>query len=223
MSNERAPLMTAFIAKPKAGKSTLLVKMIENILRAKRRILVIDPDGGETLWYDKRFKRYDDIKAVPNNFNGVAVVMYSKDAQRYGTPTFDYLQAKLDTRNYAGRRGPWAKTTVIMDDANRYCKGQVEPGIEFLLQRKRQYGVDIIVTAHNWHQLPPIFYGYVDLYIIGPTLSGPEMRSDIIKGDAQKNLQAVRAAINAKKAENPAKNYPWAVVTADGTPFQGEI
>lgn len=211
--------MMALIARPKAGKSTLLVKLIDSVVKNGRRVLVVDPDGGEMIWYDKRFKRYDDITKVPANFKGVAVVLHS-DKPEMGTATFPYIQSKLDTRQNGGVRGPWAGVTMVLDDANRYAKGAVEPALEFLLQRKRQYGVDLLVTAHSWHQAPPIFFQFIDIYIIGPTHSGPETRSDIIKGEAMVKMRAVREKVNALKAAD-ADSYPWSIITADGRPFNG--
>jgi hypothetical protein len=222
MSDLRTCIQMVILAKPKSGKSYLLSKVIiPSIVKRKGRVLVVDPDGGEMLWYNSDFKRYNDITQVPNNFKGVAVVMYS-GKEAHGTPTFPYIQNKLEGRKF-GERGPWAKTTIILDDSNRYADGKVEDALEFLVQRKRQFGCDLIVTAHNWQQLAPIFYGFIDLYLIGPTATGPETRSAIIKGQAMKNLQAVRAKVNAEKAKDPEKSFPWATVTADGLPFTGQI
>ena len=215
--------MTALIAKPKAGKSTLLVKIINAITAKGRRVLVVDPDGGEMLWHDKRFKRYPDITKVPDHFTGVAVVTHS-DKPTMGTPTFPYIQSKLDVRQNGDRRGPWAGVTIVLDDANFYAQGKIEDALEFLLKRKRQYGCDLIVTAHSWHQAPPIFFQFVDIYVIGPTQGGggPENRSDIIKGEALKNMAKARENVNAQKAKDP-NSYPWAIINSDGSPFTGQL
>lgn len=228
MSNTRTCVQIVVLAKPKSGKSYLLSRtIIPSILNRKGRVLVVDPDGGEALWYHKDFKRYNDITEVPDNFKGVAVVLYQpKDVEATKdmparTATFPYIQKQLMGKRF-GQRGPWAKTTIILDDSNRYADGKVEDALEFLVQRKRQFGCDLIVTAHNWQQLAPIFYGFIDIQIIGPTATGPETRSAFIKGQAMKNLVAVRAKVNAIKARDK-NQFPWAVVTADGEPFTGEI
>jgi len=215
--------MTALIAKPKAGKSTLLSKLVHTIVGTGRRVLVVDPDGGEILWHDQAFTRYDDITKVPRNFKGVAVVVHS-DKPSMGTPTFPHIQSMLDTRQNGGKRGPWSGVTIVLDDANFYAQGKVEDSLEFLLKRKRQYGCDLIVTAHSWHQAPPIFFQFVDVYVIGPTQGGggPENRSDIIKGDALKNMARAREDVNRKK-EQDSNCYPWAIINSDGTPFKGNL
>lgn len=221
-TDKRTCVQIVVLAKPKSGKSHLLSKVvIPAILKRKGRVLVVDPDGGEALWYSPQFKRYNDITQVPDNFTGVAVVLYS-GKEAHGTPTFPYIQSKLEGREF-GQRGPWASTTIVLDDSNRYADGKVEDALEFLVQRKRQFGCDLIVTAHNWQQLAPIFYGFIDIYIIGPTATGPETRSAFIKGQQMKNLQEVRAKVNAEKAKDPLTKFPWATVTADGQPFNGQI
>ena len=86
--------MVGLVGKPRSGKTTLLLKIIFGILKNGGRILVIDPDGAEAHWDNPKFTRYEDIKDVPDNFTGCAVVYYSgkeargeRDARHQAGPT----------------------------------------------------------------------------------------------------------------------------------------
>ena len=208
--------MTGLIGKPRSGKTTLLHKMIAAIVKAGGRVLVVDPDGAEQSW--NKYKRYQDIKDVPDNFKGVAVVYYSAK-EVHGTPTFPYIQSNLDQRENDGKSGAWVNSTVVLDDSNVYARGQLEDSLEWLLMRKRQYGVDIIATGHSWAEMPPMFMRFIDVYGIGATSGTPEER---IKGEALKLTEVVRNKVNTIKRNDPDK-YPFMFITKDGHPFLGDI
>src|SRR5690606_3425152 len=109
-----------------------LINMIKRLKKQGERILVVDPDGAEDAWDDKSFKRYDDISDVPDDFTGVAVVMYAEPKSQDETPTFPYIVSKLDKRKNKGVRGPWAGSFIILDDANVYAEGSIEPALRYL-------------------------------------------------------------------------------------------
>lgn len=213
--------MTGLLGKPRSGKTTLLLKLILEILKKKGRILVIDPDGAEATWDNPKFTRYEDIKDVPDNFKGCAVVYYS-GKEAHGTPTFPYIMGQMDRRANGNKRGPWTGVTYILDDANVYARGQLEDALEWLLMRKRQYGCDIVTTAHSWGEVSPMFLRFIDVYGIGITSGHPSERSDVIKGDALKRTVDIRNEVNEIRRNDP-NAYPFKFITKDGYGFSGSI
>lgn len=221
-SAPRGVMMTAVLAARSMGKSTLIAKIVDQAVAAGRRVLVIDPEFSEPTWHrNKSYKKYSDIKDVPDTWKGVCVVPYSPK-EILGTPTFKHLWDKMDPRMHNGKAGPWQNMLLVLDDTNFYARGVIDETLmDFLIVERRWY-VDTIVTAHSWGQLPPIFFTYIDMYVIGPTLLGPEQRSSLIKGDALKRMQAIRAEVNAHKRAHPQDfEGCWRVITADGAPFGG--
>lgn len=221
MSTKRGCGMFGLIGKPRSGKTTVLIDIIKGIKAKGGRVLVVDPDGAEMAWNDKQFKRYNDITMVPDNFKGVAVVMYSSK-EAHGTPTFPHIQGKMDMRSNGGKRGPWSGITIVLDDANVYARGVLEDSLEWLCMRKRQYGADLICTAHSWGEMSPMFLRFIDVYGIGITSGSPTERSETLKGEALKLTLKVREDVNEYKRLHPDK-YPWVFITKDGHPFTGQL
>lgn len=217
----RQCLMFGLIGKPKSGKSYLLQQTVLELLIQKQRVFIIDPDGAETSWDEHGFKRYDDISDVPDNFKGAVIVPYSDD-ETFGTPTFPYIQSKLDPRLNGGSIGPWSNSTFVLDDSSIYAQGSLKPELKWLLGRKRQVGCDIIATAHSWGLMCPDFMRFIDVYAIGVTNGSPQERSDVIKGDALKRTVAVRNQVNEARRTGQSK-FPWKFIDRDGFPFKGEI
>ena len=213
--------MTGLVGKPRSGKTTLLLKLIFEILRKGGRVLVVDPDGAEEHWDNPKFTRYDDISLVPDNFKGCAVVYYSAK-EVHGTPTFQYIQDNMDRRANNDKRGPWTGVTYVLDDTNVYARGQLEDPLEWLLMRKRQYGCDILITAHSWGEVSPMFLRFIDVYGIGITSGHPNERAETIKGDALKRTVVVRNKVNEIKRNDPDA-YPFIFINKDGFEFTGAL
>jgi|GEM_PF-6958337 len=211
------------IGAPGSGKSTMLIGLVKKLLATQNRVVVVDPDGAEEAWDETpaSFKRYDDIEDVPDNFKGVVIVPYSAK-EEHGTPTFPHIQSKMDKRLNNSEYGPWTNIAIVLDDTNSYARGVLEPSLEWLLMRKRQYGSHVIVTGHSYGEIAPMILRLTTLYIIGVTDGSPTERSDTIKGDRLKRHVAVCNAINAIRKKNP-KEYPWAIITAEGYPFKGQL
>lgn len=213
--------MLGLLGKPRAGKSFMLQQIVLGFLAKGQRVFIVDPDGAEQSWNNYGFKRYNDIKDVPNNFQGAVIVAYSK-SETFGTPTFPYLQSKLDPRLNGMKPGPWANTVFVLDDANVYARGTLEDSLEWLISRKRQFGGDIITTAHSWGRVSPAALQFIDVYGIGVTNGTPAERSDVIKGEALTRTMNVRNRVNALKRSGK-EQYPWKFIDRDGFPFEGEL
>lgn len=217
----RQCFMMGLIGKPKSGKSFLLQQLVLRLLKQKQRVFIVDPDGAERSWDQYNFKRYDDITEVPDDFTGAVIVPYSED-ETFGTPTFPHIQSKLDPRLNGGKIGPWANTVFVLDDSSVYAQGSLEISLKWLLGRKRQFGGDIIATAHSWGLMCPDFLRFIDVYGIGVTNGSPTERGDVIKGDALKRTVAVRNEVNELRRSGQEK-FPWKFIDRDGFPFKGEI
>lgn len=221
MSDKNRCISLALIGAPGSGKSTLLIQIVKKLLAANNRVLAVDPDGAEEAWDDPAFKRYNDIKDVPDNFTGVAIVPYS-GKEEHGTPTFPYMQSKMDKRANGNKYGPWTDVVPVLDDTNAYARGVLEPSLEFLFMRKRQYGAHLLITGHSWGEISPMALRFTDIYAIGVTNGSPTERSDTFKGETLKRHVAVRDAVNNIRKKDPSK-YPWRFITRDGFPFKGKL
>lgn len=217
----RKSIVIAAIGRSGSGKTTKLIEIVMAALAAGRRVLIIDPDGGEPAW--DVFKRYQDISQVPANFKGAVVVPFSGDVY-LGTPTFRHIEEMTATTFHGGNNGPWEKMLVVIDDANAVMPdGRVEKPLMWLFARRRQYGFDIIITGHSWMRIPPFMFGYVNAFLIGPTLETPHPRSKFFSKQGLKNTEEARQYVNRYKEEFPDKYDGFLLLTIEATPFKGVI
>lgn len=200
----RQPKMYGVFAKPGAGKSTKLIQMINARLSNGDRTLVVDPDGCEPSW--DKFTRYDSMDEVPNDFTGVAVVMYEEKK------TFAEIKRRCVAKELVD-------FMLVLDDANSYAHPTPEPELKYLITRKRQFGMDILITAHGWGQCPNVFLQFIDIYVLGPTDSSPHERISVLTKAVAERHWKWKRAVNTAKAKNP-NSYPFAVFTREGYKFK---
>lgn len=196
--------MYALFAKPGAGKTTKLIAMVKGRVAKGDRAIVVDPDGCEPAW--DKFKRVESINDIPKDFKGVYVVPH-EEAQ-----TFKDLVARCKKRQLVN-------FMLVLDDPNTYATPKPEDELAYLLKRKRQFGMDIVTTAHGWGECPQAFMRFIDIYVIGPTDSAPTERQSLLtKPVADRHFQW-KNLVNQKKRTEP-NSYPWAAITRDGRRFQ---
>lgn len=217
----RKSIVLAFIGRSGSGKTTKEIDLVKMLLAAGRRVLIIDPDGGEAAW--DKFKRYQDIAKVPKDFKGAVVVPFS-DEPYLGTPTFAHIEKMSSTTHNGGNLGPWANTVIIIDDCNAVVpEGRVEKPLKWLFARRRQYGFDIIVTGHSWMRIPPFMFGYINAFLIGPTLEPPSPRKSFFSPEGFKRTEEARQYVNRYKEQYPDRYDGFLLLTIEGTPFKGVI
>lgn len=202
----RQPKMYSWFAKPGAGKTTALINVIKQKVGKGDRAIVVDPDGCEAAW--DKFKRVESVKDIPTDFKGVYVVPH-EDGE-----TFKDLQNRLKKRELFN-------FMLVLDDPNVYATPKPEPELSYLLKRKRQFGMDILTTAHGWGECPQAFMRFIDIYIIGPTDSSPTERQSLLTKAVSDRHMQWKQAVNKAKSSNPG-SYPWAVITRDGRKFSGQ-
>lgn len=199
----RQPKMYAYFAKPGAGKTTALIQRINARLKKGDRAIVVDPDGCEPAW--DKYKRVDSVLQIPADFKGVYVVPHEEGE------TFRDIMQQCKKRKLVN-------FMLVLDDPNVYATPKPEEELGYLLKRKRQFGMDILTTAHGWGECPQAFMRFIDIYIIGPTDSTPAERQSLLtKAVAERHMQWKQKVDNAK-AKNES-TYPWAVITRDGRKF----
>lgn len=217
----RKSITIAAIGRSGSGKTTKLVEIVAAALKAGRRVIVIDPDGGEPAW--DIYKRYQDIANVPVNFKGAVVVPFSDDPY-LGTPTFRHIEEMTATTFHGGNNGPWEKSIIIIDDCNAVVpEGRVDKPLKWLFARRRQYGFDLVITGHSWMRIPPFFFGYINAFLIGPTLEPPHPRSKFFSKQGLARTEEVRQYLNAYKEEFPDNYDGFLLLTIEATPFKGVI
>jgi len=207
------------VAEPGAGKTDLLMEMVERKLKAGMRVLIIDPDGGEEKW-DRypRLKGDHQIETLDPNFTGAIVCTYDEAGKdengKTHIDTFDYLYFKLlkpkKLRNLV----------LVLDDPNVYAIDKPPTGLKKCMRRKRQSNMPILITAHNWGETPMGAIRFIDYWVLGPTASGPEERSSVLKAmvkvHAKYKQQADAEAISAKKA---GRYHKWIAFDNKGNPL----
>lgn len=179
---KRTAEFTAILGKPGTGKTTMLVKVSKSI-SLREPVVVVDPDGQEQAWYP-----FDLIRPNPESVKdhrGIGVMEIKKDE------TFPLLREHF-------RNGH-----MILDDANVYARREsmIEESLTTILQRKRQYGIDIWTTAHGVTQIPAIFFTYITQYIIFPTNDNIRRKRDYIQNFSQ--FENVINHVNSKAESNP--------------------
>lgn len=218
----RKSICYAIIARSGSGKTTQQIKMVRKAIAKGRRCLIIDPDGGEAAW--DVFKRYQDIKQVPRNFKGAVVVPFCDD-EYLGTPTFEHIENMSRSDRNGGNLGPWADLIIFIDDCNEVVKdGKVSKSMQWLFKRRRQHGFDIVLTSHTWRQIAPFMFGYVNCFLIGPTLETPHCRSSFFTKEGLERTEKVRQYLNDYKDVDPKNRYDgWLLLTIEGRKFKGDI
>lgn len=159
-SSKRIRQFTAIVGQPGSGKSTLGKNLIEKMVAAGNRCIIVDPDGQEKLWHGyPLLDLTKDPATALKTFKGIVVVEYTRKE------TFKLLQ-----QHY--RNG-----ILMLDDANTYTIPSVEPELLFIMKRKRQYNLDIFTTAHGFTEIPASFFTYITQYALFSTSDDPERRS----------------------------------------------
>lgn len=160
------PLLTVIVGATNTGKTTL----IEKIIKDRKRALAITPHFEEWNNYElldprkKRFWKYTGVRKVQ------AYKDVIKDINRVG----DYFKNGV----------------IIFEEAKFYIKPRVEDAIEQILIARDQRKTDIIVASHGLTLIPPIFFSYVDVFIMFRTQDNLQKRKkDLIWYDELTELQ----------------------------------
>jgi len=206
----RQPKMWSATAMPGAGKTDILIDLVNRKLKASTRALIVDPDGAEQKW--DRFKRIEGgITQLDPKFTGAVVIDYDEKAKGV-EGTFEFLWNKLI------KPGKLKNFTLVLDDPNVYAKDKLIPELTNLLRRKRQHNYEILTTAHSWGETPKSFLRFIDIFLLGPTATGPEDRKDIL-GPAKtaKHLQwKAKADAEARAAKAAGRKHRFFAFDKDG-------
>lgn len=166
--NKRDAAVIAFMAHKGFGKTFLILTFVKMKLKAGNRAIIIDPNGKEPAWNGPEFKRRLKAEELKPDFNGAEVLFYRKGQ------TFKHI---LDLILNHGMNG----FTLVLDDMNVYGTN-MEEELETIIQLSRNWGIDILLTCHSWHRTPPIFFTYIDVFILGPTKGNPNCRKELLGG-----------------------------------------
>ena len=161
---EREARLTLVIGKNGTGKSTVCLKLIQAINQAGGRALVVTPDEIEWNgidWVHDRLTHH------------IASYKGNRKMLPYKNKNADFLN---DINKY------FRSGIVIFDDSrasgiNQYSNDDIRR----LCIRRRQKEMDVVIVAHGFTEIPPLFYTYATHIILFKTTDNIKRRKDVLK------------------------------------------
>lgn len=153
----RQTLRVAVLGKVGCGKSTISRKFARLALEQKRRVLVVTSHEEEWLNFPMVHPRFP--QRIATYVGGRRIVVHSRKAAYEAIGMF--------------RHG-----LLILDDCRRYLPTSQDDDVEELVISTRQKDVDLLVVCHNFEQLPPVFFTFIDYFFLFPTQGNLRRRKD---------------------------------------------
>ena len=160
------PFLTVIVGATNSGKTTLT----EQLIMHRKRVLAITP----------HFKEWEDFENInPQNkafwkFNG------TKRVQAY-TNVIKHLNGNksiIENKNKNENTDYFRNGVFIFDDSRMYVNARVEDDLYQILQSRDQRKTDIFVVAHGLTVVPPMFFLYVDKFIMFRTQDNLKKRKN---------------------------------------------
>lgn len=206
--SKRDSLVMLFMAHKGYGKTWLMLQYLLAKLKAGGRAIVIDPNGKEPAWNRPGFDLLMDPEDLKPDFTGTKVLFYDRGK------TFQHIFKLIREQGMTG-------FTLLLDDSQAYSDN-METELKNIIRLSRNWGIDIMLTSHSWHQTPPILLGYVDVYCLGPTRGNPDIRKQWIGGEdaLKKHWEYKRLADKSGEEAPEGKKWQhkWYYFTPDGDP-----
>ena len=189
-----------FMAHKKRGKTFLIKKFLEAKVAQTGRGIVIDPHGAEPAWNGPKYERLESIDELTPDFKGIKVLFYEEKK------TFPQLWAMIQEHKLS-------KFPIVFDDLNAYAQTGMEDKQRVFFVLSRNKGIDILSTAHNWYETPRKIFGTIDVFVLGPTNSGPESRRDLFPSqeayEAHRTWKEKADAAGANLSEDRLWDHEW--------------
>lgn len=176
----RQTLRVAVLGRVGCGKSTISRKFARLALEQKRRVLVVTSHEEEWLNFPLVHPRFP--QRIATYVGGRRIVVHSRKAAYEAIGMF--------------RHG-----LLILDDCRRYLPTSQDDDVEELVISTRQKDVDLLVVCHNFEQLPPVFFTFIDYFFLFPTQGNLRRRKDYF-ADYDRMEAAVRQ-INEMGKQDP--------------------
>jgi ABC-type sugar transport system ATPase subunit len=178
-SELRSNKMTCVIGTNGTGKTTFLKKLILQLLRNNRRVLIITPHDME--W-----------ETIP--------LVHDKHKQHIawyvGARRIIWEDGLLPTITENFKNG-----ALVFDDCRAYLNANTDRDLHRLLISRRQRDIDIFAVGHGFTEIPPKFFTFATNFVLFRTMDNIEKRkSSIIQFDRIKSAQEM---VNEKAINDP--------------------
>lgn len=207
MKKIRDAIVILFMSHKGYGKTWLMLKYLLAKLKNGHRAIIIDPNGKEPAWNRKGFDLLMNSEDLKADFKGAKVMFYDKGK------TFQHIFKLIREQGMTG-------FTLVLDDLQAYGSDNMEPELKNIIRLSRNWGIDIMMTSHSWHQTPPILFGYVDVICLGPTRGNPDNRKQWIGGEEALaehwKWKKIADHEGEKAPEGQKWKHPWYYFTMDG-------
>jgi ABC-type Na+ transport system ATPase subunit NatA len=173
--------MIVFIGTNGTGKTTKLKELVSNLLKIKRRILIVTPDDVE--WNSIPFVN-DRFKERISSYKGARRMIFESD-------TIQLIDQEF-------RNG-----VLIFDDCRAYLDAHTSKELHTIMVRRRQRDIDVIFVAHGFSDVPPKFFNFATFYILFKTNENIATRKNRI------NNYPILAAAQEKVNFEAESNNPY--------------
>lgn len=174
-------------------------------MRNTRQIILVGTNGTGKSTFSENIIKY-------SNKRSLIITKHLNDKQWANVDTIDITNTN-EIHNFTGVRRSFIKPAefkyllnfhsgnLILDDARRFVKANLDDLIDELQMSRRQLMVDIIVAGHSFMKIPPGFFDYSTHFVIFKTIVTAKKRSDTLS-NIEKVLE-VEKRVNEKAIKNP--------------------
>lgn len=162
------------------GKSTIVRKLSRRALEARRRVLILTGHDDEWLCYPPVHPRLKHHIATYRG--GRRIIVPNRQAAYEAIGLF--------------RNG-----LLILDDCRMFLPSFQDTNLENLVISTRQRDVDLVVVCHSFSQLPPVFFTFVDYFVLFATRGNIVERKNYFQDFH--SIQAIVNEINEAAKTNP--------------------
>lgn len=175
---EAQPRLYAIVGKNGTGKSTFCKNFINRTLDKGGRVLIITPHDKE--WTKEKWIDVSNRKAM-TSFTGVRKSIFQKG------------------KTLEGIIANYRKGLLVFDDCRIYFRKMTSDVLEQLFIARRQMNLNQVVVAHGFNAIPPVFFTYINEYILFNTSDNIDKRkNDILNYEQMKAFQR-EVKIKARK------------------------
>ena len=179
----RNPFCFAIIGCPGSGKTTFANSLIDKELANGGKALILNIDFSD--WHD-----------VPHmNGDNPDVYKYTNEVRKIIGP---------NTKHWNFISTEFRNGLIIAEECRHYVPKEIlsEPSLQKIMQRKRQYAIDLAFLAHGVTQLPPGLMPFFTHFIQFATLDSIDKRRTEL-GQWYPLLKNGESIINRERKKNP--------------------
>lgn len=179
-TDTRETLRMAVVGRVGCGKSTIVRKLARAALQQHRRVLVLT--GHDNEWLDLPMVHPRFPERIASYVGGRRIIVTSKQSAYEAIRIF--------------RNG-----LLILDDCRMFLPPYPDTDLENLVISTRQKDVDLIVVCHGFSQLPPVFFTFVDYFVLFGTRGNIKERKNYFQDF--KMIQEVVRDVNELSKSDP--------------------